>query len=266
MRYPYIIVDNNNDNIHETLHKLERFPDYYWAGTARSNEEGLDMILEVQPAMVFITLNASNAKNEISLLLMAMLHQYLNVLPHFVVLAESQEFAYNAIKAGVFDYLLKPLRDIDLTKCMLRIEKSRAGAPAPQQSVASVPDVAEAIREVTIEPGAPHQICIKSYGDYQFISLNDVIYLKADNNTTDFFLNSGRKLTAYKTLKHYENNLPANFYRIHNSYIVNSSFVTRISTGKSLCFLNGNDLSVSFSKTYKENIDNLIKDISDEYL
>nr|WP_255478512.1 LytTR family DNA-binding domain-containing protein [Flavobacterium sp. Sd200] len=110
------------------------------------------------------------------------------------------------------------------------------------------------------------QICIKSYGDYQFIALRDVVYLQADNNTTDFHLQNGKKLTAYKTLKHYENNLPSFFYRIHNSYIVNSNYVSRINTGKSLCYLDNNEISVSFSKTFKDNVETIIRQIAPEYL
>lgn len=266
MRYPYIVVDNSNDNIDETLHKLERFSDFYCAGVANNSEQALDMILDKQPEVVFLSIEPVNAKNNISLALVDQLHRYLNILPRFIILAETQKYAYDCIKAGVFDYLLTPLQPADLIKCLFKVRKH---AFTPLNTINEAPKVQSGHVETTPETTPPDenvQICIKSYGDYQFIWLNDVVYLKADNNTTDFHMQTGRKLTAYKTLKHYENNLPSNFYRIHNSYIVNSKYITRISTGKSLCYLNGNDVSVSFSKTYKENIDFLIRNISTEYL
>jgi DNA-binding LytR/AlgR family response regulator len=265
VRYPYIVVDNSNDNIEETLHQSERFRDFFCAGVALNSEQALDMILEKQPEVVFINIEPINQKNDISLAIIGQLHQFLDKIPLFVVLADSQKYAYDSIKAGAFDYLLKPVQKIDLIKCLLKVQKARQ-APLNGEKENFIP---AQLPENTEDPEIPDtltRICIKSYGDYQFISLSDVMYLKADNNTTDFFLQSGRKLTAYKTLKHYEANLPANFYRIHNSYIVNSDFITRISTGKSLCYLNGNEISVSFSKTYKENIDILIRNISTEYL
>lgn len=265
MPYSYIVVDNSNDKIDETLHMLERFSEFYCAGVALNSERAIDEILEKNPEVVFLGIEGTLQKNDISLAIIGQLHQYLDKLPYFIVIADSQKHAYECIKAGVFDYLVKPLQKIDLIKCLLRIQKQKPPAfnNIPQ---APPPPVVNETPADTIPAEENMRICIKSYGDYQFISLKDVMYLKADNNTTDFYMQSGRKLTAYKTLKHYENNLPPNFYRIHNSYIVNSDFITRISTGKSMCFLNGNEISVSFSKTYKENIDILIRSISTEYL
>jgi DNA-binding LytR/AlgR family response regulator len=265
--YPYVVVDNSNDSIAETLHTLGRFSDFHCVGTALNNEEGVDLVLEKQPLIVFLGINGTKSKSPTSLDLLIRLYQYLDHLPHFVIMADSAQYAYESIKAGAFDYVLRPFQITELSRCIFRIRKTLFEDVIEEgyKKNESLEVPAATVQETAgIEDNT--RICIKSYGDYQFISLADVVYLKADNNTTDFHLNTGRKLTAYKTLKHYENNLPAYFYRIHNSYIVNSNFITRISTGKSLCYLNGNDTAVSFSKTYKENIDILIRSISTDYL
>ncbi|MCO6147032.1 LytTR family DNA-binding domain-containing protein [Flavobacterium sp. NRK1] len=241
MQYSYLIVDDNKDNIQETLSKFEAFPEYYCVGAAENREDAINKILELQPQIVFLEINPKNKKSNLSLSLISELYRFIDRIPYFIALTALPKFAFEAIQAGVFDYLLTPLNPFDLRKSLLKFQKTN-------------PTVAS------------NTICIRSYGDYQFISLNDIVYLKADNNTTDFFLQNGRRLTAYKTLKHYENNLPFYFFRIHNSYIVNSNFVSRINTGKSLCYLNNSDLSISFSKTFKDNVDTLIKKIAPEYL
>ena len=264
MRYPYLIIDDNDNSIQETLSGVERFTDFYCVGTAANESDAVGKILDLQPSVVFLSLS-STVKNSLSLSIIIALYQYLDVLPRFVILADTQKFAFDAVKAGAFDYLLKPLNSAEIIKCIFRIRK----ACIPPAEICDDVPVPEKIEEHSITitgDSTDAKICIKSYGDYQFVSLSEVVYLKADNNTTDFFLESGRKLTAYKTLKYYENNLPAYFYRIHNSHIINSNFVTRISTGKSLCYLNGNDISVSFSKTFKENVDAIIRHISPDYL
>lgn len=241
MQYSYLIIDNDTANVKETLLQFEDFPEYFCVGLSDNKADGINKILEMQPLIVFLEINPKNKKGNLSLSLITELHQYLDTLPQFVVLTESPKFAFEAIGAGVFDYVLKPLNKFDLRKTLLKFQKT---SPATSNTT----------------------ICIKSYGDYQFIALSDIVYLKADNNTTDFYLQNGRKLTAYKTLKHYEVNLPFFFFRIHNSYIVNSNYVSRINTGKSLCYLNNSDTSISFSKTFKENIDALIRKIAPEYL
>jgi two-component system LytT family response regulator len=266
VQYPYVIIDDSID-IQETLHKVERFPGYFCIGSATNRAQAMDIILEFRPQVVFLGLSDKNAKNDISLSIINEVYRYLDDIPHFIIIADTPDYAFDALKAGVFDYLLKPLSHAEINKCFLKLQKIKAGTP--QITVADVPvapaQYEHSIPEVDIIKSETH-ICIKSYGDYQFIPLNDVVYLKADNNTTDFFLSNGKKLTAYKTLKFYEKNLPGHFYRIHNSHIVNSNYISRISTGKSLCYLNGNDISVSFSKTFKDNIDAIIRRISPDYL
>jgi DNA-binding LytR/AlgR family response regulator len=240
MQYSYIVIDEDI-NIQDTLKQLEGFPEYLCVGTATTKEEAINKILELQPNIVFIEISPKSKKSNLSLSVITELYQYIDKLPYFVAMNATTKLAYDAIKAGVSDFLLKPLNVFDLRKCLLRFEKTSPVASS-------------------------NTICIKSYGDYQFISLDDIVYLKADNNTTDFHLQNGKVLTAYKTLKHYEINLPFSFFRIHNSYIVNSKYVTRINTGKSLCYLNDSDISISFSKTFKDNIDTIIRRIAPENL
>jgi DNA-binding LytR/AlgR family response regulator len=241
VQYSYLIIDDNTTNVQETLRQFEGFPEYFCVGVAGNRDEAVNKILELQPQIVFIEISSANKKSDLSLSIITELYRFIDTVPYFIVNTATPKFAFEAIRAGVFDYLLKPLSTFDLRKSLLKFQKTNPAA-------------------------ANSTICIKSYGDYQFISLNDIVYLKADNNTTDFHLQNGRKITAYKTLKHYEASLPFFFFRIHNSYIVNSNYISRINTGKSLCYLNNSDLSISFSKTFKDNIDTIIRKIAPEYL
>lgn len=271
MQYSYVIIDDDASNVKELLQRIEDFPEYYCVGTAHARDTAINIILETLPELVFLSIG-SKTRSEISLGLITDLYRYINELPYFVVLADTDKYAYEAIKIGVFDYIINPVSLPELRKTLLKFQKviplSGGILPKVVENVHELPEKTEAERppadsqksEIDI------QVCIKSYGDYQFIALKDVVYLQADNNTTDFHLFNGKKLTAYKTLKHYENNLPSFFYRIHNSYIVNSNYVSRINTGKSLCYLNNNEVSVSFSKTFKDNVDTIIRKIAPEYI
>ncbi len=275
MQYSYVIIDDSADNIKEILHRFEDFPEYYCIGTCYNREEGINIILEQQPELVFLNIKGKT-KTDISLGFIYELYRYQNEMPYFVILADTDKFAYESIKLGVFDYIISPVETAELRKTLFKFQKivplSGGIVPRVVENVPALPEKAEP--EMERQPQSADnqksevdiQVCIKSYGDYQFIALKDVVYLQADNNTTDFHLQNGKKLTAYKTLKHYENNLPSFFYRIHNSYIVNSNFVSRINTGKSLCYLHNNEISVSFSKTFKDNIDTIIKKIAPEYI
>lgn len=101
-------------------------------------------------------------------------------------------------------------------------------------------------------------ICIKSYGDYRFLELDEIAFLKADNNSTDITMRNGEAVTAFKTLKYFEENLPENFFRIHNSYIVNKNYVSRVHTGNTVCYIKNSKTQLPFSKSYKENVEQII--------
>lgn len=272
VQFSYLIVCNDDVDVKEILPLLENFPDYYCVGTITTKEKAINAILEYRPNIVFLYTD-SKTKNDLTLDIITELHQYINQLPAIVVVADNEKLAFNAIKSGVFDYLVKPVNIHELRKCMLKYQKFWSAVHHKYVDLVdeAITEDLPAENNDRSAPDTPKsdidiQICIKSYGDYQFIALKDVVYLEADNNTTDFYLITGKKLSAYKTLKHYENNLPSFFYRIHNSYIVNSSYVSRINTGKQLCYLNNNEISVSFSKTFKDNIDTIIRTIAPEYL
>ncbi len=105
-------------------------------------------------------------------------------------------------------------------------------------------------------------ICLQSYKDYQFLNTGEILYLKADNNATDFFLKDGSRVSAFKTLKSFEQQLPSNFVRIHQSYILNQHYISRINYGKSRCTLRFGKSELPFSRGYRKNVDALKQSLS----
>ena len=163
----------------------------------------------------------------------------LEVSPIMIGLSKVKTYAYEALKAGFKDYLLFPMKELEIRKCFLRFEKI-----------------------IKNEKTRSNIICLKSYSDYRFLKINEILFLKADNNTTDIFLKKEKEVTAFKSLGYFERKLPKCFFRIHNSYIINATAVSRINYNKSLLFFEDgvNSFSVPFSRTYKKSVDDL-KDI-----
>jgi len=158
--------------------------------------------------------------------------QYLTIPPNYIAVSHSTVLAYEVIKSNFCDYILNPFSEFEIRKCLMRYKKQ--------------------MNNKTIK-----KICLKSYTDYRFIDLEEILYLKADNNTTDFHMIHNESIVAYKTLKHYESKLPENFIRIHNSYLINSAHITRINFAKSLISLNGNSNQIPFSRSYKSEVETL---------
>ncbi|WP_367773016.1 LytTR family DNA-binding domain-containing protein [Flavobacterium sp. WC2421] len=264
MNYSYIIIDDNQESVLKTKAMADSFSELVFVATAHNYEDGLNLILENTPDLVFLEIDPVNKKSNLSLLLINELHRYLKVIPKIIVTTSKKDFAFEAIQYGVTDYLLKPLARIDFVKFILKLNKSNTEAEVqilkPTVSTEERPTVF--VQHESTSKEDPLILCIKSYGDYRYIDARDICYLQADNNSTDIHLNNGEMVTAFKTLKHFEGVLTYPFTRIHNSYIVNSHYISRIHTGNSLCYIKNTTTKLPFSKTYKVNIDLIISEIS----
>lgn len=383
MNYTYIIIDDDQNSVLKTKALADSFQNLNCLAVASTFDDGINLILEHQPSLVFLEINPEKKESNLSLALINELYRYLTVVPKIIVITSSQEMIFKAMEFGVADYLIKPLNINDFRKSILKFEKSITANSVviPTQNVVSVAqnvvetvfanepqieipseekpveelettieeeeeaiaehfvsddesvfeenlvideeeiqtETEETLEEITtniteevleenaetteieennqetetveeeqdeevtteeqeqqdeevqileakkiiVQHEQPLIICVKSYGDYRYIDSRDVLYLEADNNSTDIHLKDGEMVTAFKTLKHFENVLPTNqFLRIHNSYIISINHVSRIHTGNSVCFIKNSTIKLPFSKSYRDNVELIIHNIA----
>ena len=225
----YLLIDATG-TIQKEIVAARFFEDFLCLGVYTDYAIAMKGILTLKPQLVLFHFD-----DQIALTLLLELYQYLEKLPYVIAINSEKDNAYSAVKLGVSDYLLYPLDSVELHKSFLRFLRLQ--------------------RDSELN----YKLCIKSSGDYQFISLEDIVYLKADNNTTDFYLKNGKVITGFKTMKFYELQLPFYLFRIHHSYIVNINFVNRVNLSNNDCYLYGNEYKLSFSRTYKDQIDIMLK-------
>lgn len=233
MRFPYLIIDSDNKSNELIQLAMETYDDSLCVGITSDEQEGLDLILERGPALVFLNLELPGLYTKTTgYYLINELYKYVNKVPEFVVLASNKNYAIEGIRNGVLDYILKPSLKSPLFRAIKRFRKKN-------------------------ENQDNKTLCLKSYGDYRFVNTDEVLYLKADNNTTDIVNLDGSTTNAFKTLKYFQESLPSNFIRIHNSYIVNRDYISRIHFGKNRCMMKSGDRQLPFSKSYKENVETI---------
>jgi DNA-binding LytR/AlgR family response regulator len=305
----FIIIDDDQNNVLKTKAVAESFQGLEFLASATNYEEGLDSVLEYKPSIVFLGINPENKASNLSLNFINELYRYLPQIPKIIITAADGNLAYEAIKYGVFDYLIQPIQQKDIRKTIARFNREVNSNTSLTSAIlfedqlinykditvennfnieeeTTIPQEEEIFNEEPIEiqkdkvkslkneesnqeisfsidaPNKPLTICVKSYGDYRYIKATDICYLQADNNSTDIHLSSGEMITAFKTLKHFEGVMKYPFVRIHNSYIVNIDFVSRIHTGNAVCHIKDTTTKLPFSKSYKENIDQIISTIA----
>jgi len=296
MSQTYIIIDDDNGSILKTQAIAERFKNLSFVASANNYDDGLNLILEHQPHLVFLEIDPADKKSNLSLALINELYRYLRIVPKIIVTTDKKDLAFEALQYEVVDYLLKPVNINDFRKAILKFDRAiKSDLPNLEEKnpVATFEVLDEALvdeletaendvevkdvttdvnQSATLSPAEvsreiPKQqsliICVKSYGDYRYIDSEDVLYFEADNNSTDIHLYNGEMITAFKTLKHFETVLPpTQFLRIHNSYIINVNQVSRIHTGNTVCYIKNSTTKLPFSKSYKENVDLIISRIA----
>lgn len=231
----YIIINKEKTLTEKLENILNEFSTFCNVGLVSDEREAMNLILKNKPDLVF--LNMDNLIDD-TFGFVKELNIYLNIVPDFVAISKTKDHAYQALKHNFIDYLLHPISELDLRKILMRFKKKKS-----QQQHKT--------------------LCLKSYKDYQYFNTKDILFLKADNNNTDFHIKDGSVVSAYKTLKTFENTLPSNFLRIHKSYIVNKDYVSRINYGKLKCYLEYVTEKLPFTKTYINNIEFINKSLTD---
>lgn len=261
MTVTYIIIDDSQESALQTKATADGISGLEFLGMAFSLEEGLNLVLEKKPHLIFLEIVPSDKKSNLSLSFISELHRFLSILPQVIITTTKKDWAFEAIDYGVFDYYLKPVQSIQIVKSIHKLKKKACSGVPIQNTHDEQKKISPPVASLPLKPLI---ICIKSYGDYRYINADTICYFQADNNSTDIHLQSGEMITAFKTLKHFESILTFPFIRIHNSYIVNRKFISRIQMGNSLCFIKNNTTKLPFSKSYKTNIDLIISDFSKE--
>lgn len=231
MNYSFIVIGDQYVTGIEIKRIIDFFPKYFCAGTFPNNLDILETITKVKPQLIFFNIETESNKSNLTIEVLGESFNYLHQIPYVIVLSPTDDFAISSIQNGMSDYLT----DSNFHTLGKSLSKFEIRTPAITQK----------------------SICIKSYSDYRFLNYADIVYLKADNNTTDFKLTNGSIVTAYKTLKYFETVLPPYFIRIHKSYIVNIYFISRIHFSKSRCYLNFNE-EIPFSNNYRSSVDHII--------
>ena len=228
-----LIIEDDKNTVKSIKTVGNDFPEISFIQVNENQEEALNLILKNTPELIF--LNFDSIKIDFAEFLLK-IHQCITTNLYFIALSSIKGKAFEAYNYDFSNFLVKPLTELSIRKSLFTYKKKHP------------------IKQIKT-------ICLKSYKDYQYLNIDDILYLKADNNTTDFHMTDGRIIGAYKTLKVFENSLPQTFLRIHKSYIINKNSISRIHYGKSMCIIN-NEHKIPFTKTFIANIDLINKSLS----
>lgn len=229
MRVRAYILDDEKPARENLMGALKRFcPEVRIVGESNTIDKALVDIRNLVPNLLFLDVELKDR-------LVFELVERLEDKPQIVFVTGHDRYALNAIKVEAVDYLIKPI--------------------VPKDLIAAVGKAREAIQNqlllgklrTLVQDDGEQRLSIPGKDKYRITNINELIYCESDNNYTRFHLSDGEVILVSKTLKSFVSQLPEDrFFRIHQSFLVNLSFVTSFDRrGNELLLTNGVQLPVA---------------------
>lgn len=175
-------------------------------------------------------------------------------IPIVFVTAYSQ-YTLNALRLGAIDYLLKPFPVAELREAILRVNTRQQEKNWEQHSMDTI------MRLMQGRVSKQGKLTLPQKGGFKVVDPNTILYVESDKSYSTLFLDDQRKFVVSKNLRSIECLLKGwDFFRIHNSYLINLNFLTDFTSydGGVVTLSNGKELPVSrrrihdFKKTFAE--------------
>ncbi len=183
-----------------------------------SAEEGLEAIAKTKPNLVFLDIQMPKLTG------FDLLERLPKIDFEIIFVTAYDQYAIKAIKFSALDYLLKPL---DVDELVAAVEKILPKQPDNEVKYRSL------LSNVKSSPQELTRLAIPSDNEIIMQPLDEILYCEADSSYTTLHLKNTRSITVARTLKDFENILPATkFCRIHHSTLVNLSYILKYVKGE----------------------------------
>jgi two-component system LytT family response regulator len=208
-----VLVDDEEIAVHRMKKALSAYSHISVIGEANDGISAVRLINSLRPELVFldISMPGFNGFDVID---------QLEYTPLIVFVTAYEEYAVKAFEKNSLDYLLKPVEEERLAETIKRIGQNRKAET----------DLLMKIKKLLSEQKAAAQIStipVKSGDKVQLVHISDIIFFEAKEKYVSVHTGEGEKIIEY-SLTYLEGRLPAEFMRVHRSYIVNKMKIREI--------------------------------------
>ncbi|MEE1943869.1 LytTR family transcriptional regulator DNA-binding domain-containing protein [Pedobacter sp. KR3-3] len=207
-----ILIDDEALARDVVKHYLKDYPDIEVVAECCDGFEGLKAITQHKPDFIFLDVQMPKISG------FEMLELVENP-PAVIFTTAFDEYAIKAFEVNAVDYLLKPIEKIRFEQAMQKLP----GKLAKEENSSN-----ELLETASLSPAQNSRIVVKSAGVIKIIPVSELHYIEADDDYVKLSTSEGN-FHKNKTMGFFEQTLdPAQFIRIHRSYIINLAQVTKI--------------------------------------
>jgi len=123
-----------------------------------------------------------------------------------IVVSAHTQRAIDAFETGVVDFVPKPVSEARLHVALGRVSVESDGA-------------------------RPAELLVRTRAGLERVLVSDIVYIRADDDYVQLALRDGRRLLHDEPLARLARRLPAEFVRVHRSYVVHRDAVRGVTDG-----------------------------------
>ncbi|MEZ5198868.1 MAG: LytTR family DNA-binding domain-containing protein [Bacteroidales bacterium] len=215
MKLKTIIVDDEPDAVNFIRSIIDEYcPKLEVVGTAHSARDGSRMIMERSPDLVFLDVEMPHGNG------FDLLAKFPEKSFEVIFITAFNHYAIKAIKFSAVDYILKP---ININEFISAVDKAIDKRNNSENRNESFKTLLENVRSAL-----PAKLAIPTSDGMEYLNTQEIIRIEADRSYSWFFLVNHRKVLVSRNLKEYQELLSErNFFRTHNSHLVNLEHVKK---------------------------------------
>ena len=210
-----IIIDDELNSLQNLQQKLEGFcPDINIIATAQKPEEGLLLLKQHQPDVVFLDIEMPKMSG------FRMLEELGEYDFDIIFTTAYNHYSIDAIRISAFDYLVKPIGIEDLQQAVERLHKTYNKQTKEKIDVLK--------KSLSDNRSQEDKIAISTSEGIEFIPIKNILHIESKSNYSKIYMPENKNIMVTKILKDFEEMLlPYNFYRVHNSHLINLNYIKK---------------------------------------
>ena len=230
-----ILIDDELNSLKNLRQKLEEFcKPVQVVAMAQKPDEALFLIRHHKPDVLFLDIEMPKMSG------FEILEELGDYAAEIVFVTAYNQYAIDAIRISAFDYLVKPVAIDDLQKAVNRLLLSRASKTRERLHV-----LKDGLGELRSQD---NKIAVPTNDGLEFLLISDIIRIESISYYSKLFLVNGQVTLVTRLLKDFEELLtPYQFFRVHNSHLVNLRYIRKFSRseGGQVVMENGDVVDVS---------------------
>lgn len=239
-----LIIDSKAESLKHTKELLQVNPMVSDVESAVDSDEALLKIIESNPDIILLEYpTKGKAGKELIRFIQTKLKE-----TTIVYVSKSKDYAANAIRNGVFNYLLKPV-----TKVKLKNIISKVHLTMQNNTQLKINQIIENTLEET-------RLKFQTTKGYLLIDPEEILYCMADGCCTKLYLTNNRVEFSVLFLSKLEEILNQfNFLRVSRWYLINQKYIRKIYRDNNtiILFADGKEYEVKGSKPHIKNLSNI---------